>query len=149
MLPRWHIFWGAIFTAVIWYFSPGIQPLYILLLFLATFLMDFDHYLNSVLKEKKISLFHAFEYHKKLGKQEIKEKKKGIKKKGDFYLFHTLEFHIFVVVLSFIWTGFLYVFIGMVFHSLLDLIDLTRKGVFYRREFFFFNWLRKQLFVLA
>ena len=61
-------------------------------------------------------------------------------------MFHTVEFHLLVGLLGLVWIGFFYIFIGMIFHSLLDVVDLTKRDTFYRREFFFFNWLGKKVF---
>src|SRR3989344_8531698 len=120
MLPRWHILLGAIFTLVIWLFVPEISFLYLALLFLSSFLIDFDHYAASGIKTGKWGLKDSFQYHEKLGKEELKELKKGIRRKGDFHLFHTLEFHVIVGLLGILWAGFFFIFIGMFFHSLLD-----------------------------
>jgi hypothetical protein len=145
MLPRWHILYGAIFALVLWAFAPQTGWIFLLLVFLSSFLIDFDHYVASVLKTGKLSLFESFEYHRKKGIVEMREISKGIRRKGDFHLFHTLEFHILIGLLGLLWTGFFYVFIGMVFHSLLDIYSMLNMGVFHRREYFFFNWFGKQL----
>ena len=142
MIPRWHILFGAIFTLLIWFFAPNLNWIYLILLFLSSFLIDFDHYVNVVIKTKKLSLFHSFRYHDELQKIELQENKKGLRRKGDFHLFHTVEFHIFVGLLGIFWIGFFYIFIGMVFHSLLDLFWLLQKDRFYRREYFLFNWIK-------
>jgi len=144
MLPRWHILLGALFSLILFIFLPNISPVFIILFFLSSFLIDFDHYATSVLKSKKfLNLWDSFGYHKMKYIEQQKEKKKGIKKKGDFHLFHTLEFHVLIGLLGLIWLGFFYIFLGMVFHSLLDLFSLTYAGVIYRREFFLFNWFKK------
>ncbi|MBI5804063.1 hypothetical protein HY450_02365 [Candidatus Pacearchaeota archaeon] len=144
MFPRWHIILGLAFTLVIFYFSPGISLLFLSLLFLSSFLIDFDHYVASGLKTGKWSLKSSFEYHRIKGIEEMKEIARGIKKKSDFHLFHTIEFHIIVGLLSFFWIGFFYIFIGMVFHSLLDILYMLNLGALHRREFLFFNWIRKR-----
>lgn len=145
MLPRWHIFFGAIFTLVVWYFVPKINYIYIALLFLSSFLIDFDHYVAGFLKTRKLSLRESFKYHNKLMEKEKAENKKGIRVRGDFHLFHTVEFHALIGLLGLLWAGFFYIFVGMIFHSLIDVISLLRGDRFYRREFFFFNWLRKRI----
>ena len=78
MLPRWHVVLGAIFTSVIWIFAPQVGIFYLLLIFAASFLIDFDHYACFVMKTKKLSLKKSFSYHNKL-----KKKKKGRNKEGD------------------------------------------------------------------
>lgn len=145
MLPRWHIVWGAVFTLLIWIVNPETPYVYLGLLFLASFLIDFDHYLSSVIKTGKIGLIHSLEYHRKMQITEEKERKKGIREKGDFHLFHTVEFLALVGFLGLAWTGFFYIFVGMMFHSLLDVIWLLKNDFFYRREYFFFNWIGKKI----
>ena len=146
MLPRWHIIFGGAFTLLLWLAVPGISWIYLLLVFLASFLIDFDHYAASVLMTERLSLKESFKYHESVGRTEIEEKKRGIRRRGDFHLFHTVEFHLLVGLLGLVWIGFFYIFIGMIFHSLLDVVDLTKRDTFYRREFFFFNWLGKKVF---
>ena len=145
MLPRWHIIFGAIFTLVIFIASPKINLIHLALLFLSTFLIDFDHYLCSVLKTKKLGLFHSFAYHDEMKKQAIKDREKGIRERGDFHIFHTVEFHILVGLLSFYWIGFFFIFIGMIFHSLLDIASILYEDFMYQREFFFVVWLWRRL----
>lgn len=143
MLPRWHILFGAIFTALVWFFT-GMSFVYLGLIFLASFLIDFDHYANAALKNKHPSLSKAFDYHREKRQEELSDLAKGIRRKGDFHIFHTMEFHALVGFLGLLWIGFFYIFIGMLFHSLLDVSSLLFTGVFHRREFFFFNWVRKK-----
>ncbi|MFH1425584.1 MAG: hypothetical protein ABIG28_02525 [archaeon] len=144
MYPRWHFILGIVFAALIWIVAPGTNPLYLFLVFFGAFFIDFDHYLSSVIKTKKYGLKNSLEYHKKYMHNEAKEIKKGTRKKGDFHVFHTVEFHILTGLLGLFWIGFFYIFIGMVFHSLLDIFDFIKRGVFHRREFFFFNWQGKR-----
>ena len=142
MIPRYHIILGAVFSLVIWLVFPEIQGLFILLIFLSSFLIDFDHYVLAVMKTKSISLIDAFEYYKKLKKDAKKEKGK---KKSFFFLFHTIEFHILVLLLGFAWVGFFYIFIGMVFHSILDFTYLAYKKQIYKRWFFLTEWLIRKI----
>ena len=144
MLPRWHILLGAALAILFWIVSPSMKLIHLLLFFFSSFLIDFDHYVVSLMKTKKFSLRESFKYHEKEKLKEEKEIVKGIRKKGDFHLFHTIEFHFLVGIFGFVWVGFFYVFMGMVFHSLLDVIDLLRRGAFHRREYFFFGWWKKR-----
>jgi hypothetical protein len=97
----------------------------------------------AVYKTGKLSLSDAFEYHKSMQRREEIQKKKGIFIKENFHIFHTIEFHIFVLALGLLIMPFLFIFIGMVFHSLLDLADLTYRKEMYRREFLLVNWVRR------
>ena len=141
MIPRWHILLGLIFTILFWLVFPNTNLTFLSLIFLSSFSIDIDHYLNAVQKTKKISLQNALTYYKKLTKKQEQEKRKGIKNKEDFNLFHTLEFHILVGLLGFLWSGFYFVLIGMVFHSLSDLVWQIKNDYLYTREYFFVCWI--------
>jgi len=144
MLPRYHILLGALFTLVIWIFAPELSFIYLTLIFLSTVLIDIDHYAVAVAKTNKWSLNCAFEYHDEQLKIQQEDKRHGFKNRGDFHLFHTIEFHILIGILGAFWLPFLFIFIGMMFHSLLDVFWTLHEGVFYTREYFLFNWFRKQ-----
>lgn len=144
MLPRWHILLGLVFAFLIWISAPYTPFIYVILVFLSSFLIDFDHYMSFVRKTGKLSLLESFDYYKKDGVRMHKERSEGLRRKGDFHLFHTLEFHILIAVLGLFWLPFFYIFLGMVFHSMLDIFYSLHKGFFYRREYFFFNWLAKK-----
>ena len=145
MLPRWHIIFGAVLTLFIWTIFPKLHFLYLILIFLSSFLIDFDHYVNATLRNKSFSLDKAFEYYEikdKILKEEIK---KGIKKKEDeFQFFHPIEVHVAILVLGFLWQGFWFIFIGMLFHSLLDVASMYKAGYLHRREYFLVNWIRRK-----
>ena len=147
MLSRWHIFYGSIFSLSIWLIVPQLKWYYVLFIFLSSFLINLDHYLYYLIKTKKIRLANYFDYRKKRILKEKEENKKGIKTKGDLHIFHTLEFHILVGILSIFWMSFFYILIGMIFHSLLDIIYLVYNGLIYRREFFMTKWLYKKMFM--
>jgi len=146
MLPRWHIILGVIFTGAVWAFIPSINKFYLGLVLFSSIFIDFDHYIASVIKTKKLSFFHALRYHKKVQEIEEKEHKRGLRRKGDFHLFHTIEFHLLIGLLSLLWTGFFFIFIGMAFHLFLDLFSLIKTDKLYRKEFFFTNWLANKLY---
>ena len=145
MIPRWHILLGLIFSALFWIIFPNVHWAYVLLIFLSAVFIDLDHYMCAVWKEGKISLSNALERYRKIERQEIAERKRGIFRKSDFHIFHTIEFHILIFALGFLWQGFFYILVGMLFHSLCDLIDMSVKGRTYRREFFLVNWIAKKL----
>jgi hypothetical protein len=146
MLPKWHIFWGFPLVFVFWVFNPSISYLTLLLLFSSSVLIDIDHYITAVTKTKRWSISKNYKHYKNLISQTKIKKSKGIREKGDFFLFHTLEFHLLIALLSFIWIPMFYVFIGMVYHSIFDVIWMVKHDLFYSRHFFFFSWLRKLFF---
>lgn len=144
MLPRWHILLGAIFTGVLWYLAPNMGLINLSLVFLASFLIDFDHYIQAARITGSWSLRDALKYHDDQAKIIQRERAKGIRKRGDFHLFHTLEFHALIGFLGIFWSPLFFVFVGMTFHSLLDVIYLANNGYMYRREYFFFNWMARK-----
>jgi hypothetical protein len=145
MLPRWHIFYGALFTGVVWFVAQQTAWYNLLLIFLASVFIDLDHYVNAVRYTKTLSFRNALRYYDKVGSQlEIKHKKGMRDKEHEFQFFHTIEFIFLVAILGIFWAPLFYVFIGLVFHLLLDVYYLISKDYIYVREWFFFNWMRKQ-----
>jgi hypothetical protein len=145
MLPRWHIFWGAVFTLLLYLVVPGIGLVNLALVFLASFLIDFDHYFVVGMKEGKWKFRENLKHHEEIDRIEKEERSKGIKRRGNFHLFHTVEFLAVVGVGGVLWIGLFYVFIGMVFHSLLDVFSLLYNDRFYRREYFLSKWILKRV----
>lgn len=145
MIPRWHILSGLVFSGLFWILFPKTGWLYVLLIFLTSFLIDFDHYISSIFKTHSFSLVKSLEYHRKMDIKEKRDREKGVRIMEEFHIFHTAEFHLFILLLGFLWNGFFYIFIGMLFHSVVDIIDMVCRDRIYRREFLFANWLVKKL----
>lgn len=145
MIPRWHIFWGVIFFLAASILFPDTPYFDLLIMLVSSVLIDFDHYAVFVLKTGKIGLFKSFKWHEKELLKEMQERKRGIRKRGHFHLLHTIEFHVLVYLLSYIWVGFFGVFVGMVFHSVCDFVWLIWADRLYRREYWLVNWLRKKV----
>lgn len=132
MLPKSHIILGFIFSFSLYFLFPQITLFNLSLIFLASFLIDFDHYLWYVFQKKEISLKKSYLFLK--NNEKLKRK---------LMLFHTLEFHILVFLLGFLWSGFHYILIGMIFHSLMDIVSLTYERRLNYRIFSFINYLIK------
>ena len=145
MLPKWHIFYGLIFAVILKTIYPSIDYIDLGIFFLASFLIDTDHYISATIRTKRINFMHNYNYQLKEGEKRANKLKKGIKEKEPFHLFHTIEFHILIAILGLFWNPFLFIFIGMVFHSLLDLGFMMYHNILFMREFFFFNWLGEKL----
>lgn len=146
MLPRSHIILGAVFTFLIWIIDKNTPWYFLMVVFLSSFLIDFDHYLASIIKSKKfLSLKESLEYHRLKGIQQVKDKQKGKRKKGDFHFFHTIEFHALIGILGIFFPFFMYVFIGMIFHSFIDFTTLLERDYLYLREYFFVNWIKRKV----
>lgn len=145
MYPRWHIILGGIFSLAWKIVFPETAWIYIAIIFLASFLIDFDHYAAAVIRTGRFGLGNAIDYFRRLKIKFEREVKRGIRRKGDVMIFHTIEFHLLVLIAGLFWTPMLYVFIGMVFHSLTDLIYLIYTDRLFVREFWLFNAVRKSL----
>ncbi len=129
MLPKWHILFGAIFSAL-FYLIFKISIFNSILIFLSSVFIDIDHYAWYVNKKKDFSLKNAYIFLK------LFKKPKPI-----MMLFHTIEFLLIVFLLSFFWKGFLFILIGMLFHSLLDIIEMSYENELHFREFFLLSYL--------
>lgn len=143
MLPRWHILYGALFAIFLGVVSPSTPFSYLFIVFLSSVFIDLDHYFCAVKNTGKISLLKAFVYHSRQDLTLRRLEKNGKRPRGDFHLFHTLEFHLLIAVLGMFWTPFFYLFIGMVFHSFLDIFSLLKSGKIHRREYFLIRWLQR------
>ncbi|MGV8151754.1 MAG: hypothetical protein ACP5OG_01610 [Candidatus Nanoarchaeia archaeon] len=123
MLPKTHIILGFVFSLLLFYFFD-LSFFQSSLVFFSSFLIDFDHYIWYILRKKDFSLKHAYYFLKNL-----KTNKKIM------VVFHTFEFLIFTAFLSYFYSFFLYILIGMLFHSIMDVIDMGYKGTLNNRGY--------------
>jgi len=133
MYPKYHILIGAILSLILLLFSP-IPVAGIIIFFISSFIFDIDHYLFYLNREKDFNLKKAFYWHKKF-REENKFHKPLI------HILHTIEFHIFLLILAFYFSFFKYVLIGVSFHSFIDLIDLIYAKRIHVREYFLTRYL--------
>jgi len=130
MLPSRHAIYGFLFSLIIFIIFPGAGLIGALAIFFGAFFTDFDHYLVFVYRKKNISLKKALDYFYKQSEEEVKSKKA----KSPLMIFHTIESLIVVALLSYYYALFIYVFIGMVFHILLDILYMTQHKLLYTRD---------------
>lgn len=146
MLPRWHILFGALFGLFLWIVWPRVGFMGAFIAFLASFLIDFDHYLGAACKTRKLGLLSAFEYYRIEGMREKARKIMGIRQRRDFQIFHTIEFHLLILIIGiWVWPIFLWIFIGMLFHSILDIIQMAYEDALYIREYSLFKWAVRRI----
>ena len=127
MLLLKHLKWSLLPSIVLFFFYR-----WEVWIFVATnVLIDADHYPVYVIKFKNLSLIKAHSYFKNISKCE------------DLALFHTPEFIIFVLILSFFYKILFLVFLGLVFHVILDVYEFYKDGK--GRPFFLMPWLIKYL----
>jgi len=136
MLPKWHILYGAIFTVIL-YFIFRINLLQSILIFFSSVIIDVDHYFWYIKNKRDFSLKRAYNWHIKMPK-DLPE--------PFLHIFHVIEILIVLSILSYFWIGFLFVLIGILFHSILDLIEMSYYNTLKLREFSILNYLiRKKL----
>lgn len=125
MLVKYHIVIGLIVSILIFLLFPQVGWFYALIIFLSSFLIDFDHYLWFIYKKRDINPLRAvkFFYEKrdfflKL-KQEDRDKYKNI-----IMIFHGIECWILLALLILVHKIFLFVLIGIGIHMTLDFIEI-------------------------
>lgn len=131
MYPHTHIIISIIFfmLVLILFSSIGIFP--VILMFLSSILIDFDHYMLYIDKKHDFSLKKAYTFHATLPRNH----------KPALHLFHTLEFLILVAIFSLYIPIFSFILAGMLFHSILDLIELSYDKRTCCREYFLTRYL--------
>lgn len=145
MLPKWHVLLGVLFGLFLWLVWPQIGLIEAITAFLASFLIDLDHYLAAAYYTGKWKLSDIFEHYEKRGRLAERMRMRGIKMKDYLQIFHTVEFHILILIIGLYWKPALYAFAGMIFHSFIDLIWQIKKDVVYAREYFFIIWLIEKI----
>lgn len=130
MLPKAHVILGAIFSILVYYIFH-ITIFQASLIFLASVFIDIDHYLFHLNRKKSFSLKEAYYFHKNLPKNH----------KPMMHFLHTIEIIILIFILSFVWQGFFFIFIGMMFHSLLDVFEMAYNKELKCREFFLIRYM--------
>ncbi len=125
MLPKWHILFGAVLSLGLYFF--GVSLFNSIIVFIASVLIDVDHYLYYVFTKKDFSLKNAYKKGcKKYNKFYKLPAKKREKYKEDISIFHGIEFWILLFFLSFFY-NLSFVISGIAFHIFLDFIDLYNK----------------------
>ena len=128
MLPKYHIFIGAIIS-LIFYYAFDIPIFYSMVFFFSSFLIDIDHYLFYAYKTKNLSLKKSYEWYKK---RKEKWKALTLKQKNSskimHFFFHGFEFLFIFLVLSFFSQIFFYALLGFLIHLTLDYIEIIYEN---------------------
>lgn len=122
MLPKTHIVFGIIFAVLLKLcFSLGFVEISIV--FLSSVLIDVDHYVYYVLLKRDWSLKNSFQWFLDEAKRYDKLTKKQ-KKKNTLGIFplHSIEIALLILLLSYYWNIFLFVFVGFCFHMAGDFV---------------------------
>jgi len=92
--------------------------------FLASFGFDIDHYIYYIFKKKSFNLPKAYIYFRKDLNKKLKNNQKPIRL---LFIFHTIEFLFVIFLLALILEIFQWVFLGFLFHMVIDWIYLLIK----------------------
>jgi hypothetical protein len=124
MLPKTHFFSGIIIGFVFLLFG-NFSVVEISIFLAATVLIDFDHYLYFVIRKKSFNLKKAYIYFKeKTRNLRLLSKKERQSFTTGVYVFHDIEALGIVFLFSKIISPyFLFVFLGMLLHLILDWIE--------------------------
>lgn len=128
MLPKWHILLGFLFSIVIYYLFK-ISLIETSIIFLSSFLIDIDHYVWFIFKKKKFKLNKSYKWFRIKRKRYLALPENIRQKyKRPILFLHGIEFCLVIFFLSFIYNLFLFVLLGIIFHLLLDYIDMIYTG---------------------
>jgi hypothetical protein len=123
MLPKNHFLLGLIFSIILYYYA-NLTFFQVILVFLSAFFIDIDHYIWFIFYKKDFNLKNAYSFLKDQGFH-----------KPTLMIFHTVEFILLIGLLSFLNEFFIYIFIGIIFHSIVDIIYLIYLRELPCREF--------------
>ena len=122
MLPKYHAFFGFIFTVLLITFFK-ITSVQALLVFFSSFLLDFDHYLYYVYRKRDFNVKKAYFFIKRLKKTilqyPIKERNRIFL---GYFIFHGLEAILLLFILGLLISPyFFYISLGAFFHLTIDI----------------------------
>lgn len=115
MFSRYHILSSLIFL-----FLYPLLGWYVLVIILASILIDADHYFFFVTRKKSFNIFYMPKYFKVLIK---KIRKYEGPRLYVLMVFHTIEFLILAFIFALFFEIFMLIFIGFIFHIFCDFID--------------------------
>lgn len=112
MFPLPHVIFSTILSIILYPFIGN----NVIIVWSASIFIDIDHYFWYIINNKSWNFYQAYTKHKN---QELRKPYK-------FHIFHLVELLILIGLLGFYNKIFFYIFIGMLFHYILDWIDMYR-----------------------
>jgi hypothetical protein len=110
--------------------SPWLTGAELMLFAVGSILIDTDHYFLYVVRTGRFDVRGMFHYF-----AELQPVQQTIPYVG-LCLFHTIDFFLLVGIAAACYSPVLPLLAGLIYHFLLDLIDLWRKGVPFIRAYF-------------
>ena len=145
MFPKVHILIGAIISILLYIIFP-ITSVQTLTIFLASFLIDIDHYLFYIFIKRDISLKRAINYfysHRVKWLKLSKEEKRKFKRFT--FIFHNIEFWLILLILAQFYTIFYFILLGFAIHISLDYIEIIyMKEAFYPKVSIIYTYLKNK-----
>ncbi len=124
MYPKQHFIFGVLLSIVLLIFFPQIGLIKVFLILLSNSLVDADHYLYYVCHKKDWSLINSYRWFiQRIPKIDKLSKKEQGKYKNPPLIFHGVEFWTILIFLSFLHPLLLWVLLGVVIHTILDIIE--------------------------
>lgn len=137
MLPKTHILINLAISLILSYYLDWYL---VLIFFLSSVLIDFDHYLYYIVQENKYSLKGAYDWflvkQNKLKKLSYKERKKHLRQ---IWIFHGIEPLALVYVLSIYYPLAIFIFYGFLVHLIEDLLVARKVGTIEHRLSLFYS----------
>lgn len=118
-----HIKYSSIPSLILVPFT-GVNALYF---FLASILIDTDHYLGYIWSKRSFSIKGMFQYYDELFRYVKKNPYLGI------CVFHTAEFLTIFIFLSFYSSIAFYIFLGFIYHLILDTVFLYKERCLFKK----------------
>ena len=129
MLPKYHIFFGLIFSIIILFIFPQIGFIGFFIIFFSSFLIDIDHYLFYTFTKKDWSLRNAHKWFlekRKIHQSIPNEERKKLPTIP--CIFHGLEAMLVIAIFAFFFPILLFVLVGFAFHQSLDAANIIYSG---------------------
>ena len=127
MRPPIHFLLGLTFILIL-KLSTSLTIANLSIILLASFLIDVDHWFIYILKKKDFSVNNAYTW---FVEKEVKYFKLSLKQRNQLkkplMIFHGIEFLVLLIILSQFSKIFIFIIIGVLFHLMMDYIDLIRE----------------------
>ena len=123
MMPKWHVLFGGIFSLVLIAFFD-LSLVQGAIVFISSVMIDLDHYVLYVIKERKIHPKKFWDHSMKRRDtwRSFSKKEKKLHKEPHFIL-HGLETIFILIILSYFLDIFFWIFLGLSFHIFLDILE--------------------------
>ena len=127
MLIKYHFLFGLIVSLLLY----PVYGINVLIIFFTNLLLDVDHYILYIFKFKSFNIINAHDYF-------FNEEKPFL------LFFHTVEFLLVLLLLSFYFRLAFFILIGLVIHLLLDIYEEIGKDYIGRFPSIIWWYLRKR-----